>query len=122
MKTMSFGLTTVATLALFAAALDAGAPAAEKQKIERLIKHVAGLKDAVFIRNGTEYEAATAGKFLRRKWSSLGGEIKTVDDFITKAASMSSTSGKAYRVRFKDGSEKESGPYLREVLKKMQAP
>ena len=35
----------------------------ENQKIESLIKAVENRKDAKFIRNGSEYDAATAARF-----------------------------------------------------------
>jgi hypothetical protein len=90
-----------------------------KEKIEALIKHVEGLKDAKFVRNDTEYDARTAAKFLRGKWRASEAEIKTAQDFIDKAASVSSTSGKPYLIRFKDGKEIKSGDYLRAELKKL---
>ena len=43
-------------------------PASEKQKIETLIKQVANLKDAKFVRNGSIYNADSVVTFLRRKW------------------------------------------------------
>jgi hypothetical protein len=97
-------------------------PATEKQKIEALIKHVEGLKDAVFVRNGSEYSAKNAAKFLRGKWDSNKEKIKTAKDFIEKAASESSTSGKPYLIRFKDGKETKSGVYLTTELKKLERP
>src|SRR5262245_32882386 len=84
-----------------------GAPS-EKEKIEALIKHVEGLKDAVFVRNGTDYDAATAGRFLRGKWDQAAG-VKSAKDFIDKVGSVSSTSGKPYLIRFKDGKEVKAG-------------
>lgn len=63
-------------------------PRAEKEKIEALIKHLEGLKDAKFIRNGSEYDAKSAAKFIRGKWDSKEKEIKTAADFIEKAASV----------------------------------
>jgi hypothetical protein len=92
----------------------------ESQKIEALVKHVEGLKDAKFVRNGTEYDAKTAGTFLRRKWESNKREIKTARDFIDKAASASSTSGKPYLIRYKSGKETKSGDYLLAELKKLE--
>ena len=92
----------------------------ERQKIEVLIKHVEGLKDAVFVRNGSEYSAKNAAKFLRGKWDSNKASIKTAKDFIEKAASESSTTGKPYLIRFKDGKETKSGVYLLAELKKLE--
>jgi hypothetical protein len=92
----------------------------EKEKIEALIKHVEGLKGAKFIRNGREYDAETAAKFLRGKWEAKEKQIKTARDFIEKVATKSGTSGKAYQVRLKDGTKKKSAEYLTEQLKKIE--
>jgi hypothetical protein len=95
---------------------------AEKKKIESLIKHVEGLKDAKFIRNDTEYDPKTAATFLRRKWSSAGADVKTAVDFIEKLATKSSTTGKPYKIKFKDGKEHPSGDYLKAHLEKLKEP
>lgn len=87
--------------------------------IEGLIEHIANLPEAKFVRNGVEYDAKTAAKFLRGKWESNSSDIKTATDFIEKAASVSSTTGKPYLIRFKDGKETKSGEYLLEQLRKL---
>ncbi len=99
----------------------AEAPAPEKQKIESLLTHVGGLKDAKFIRNGTDYDAKTAVTFLRGKWNRSDDEIKSAQDFIAKAATGSSTSGKPYLIRFKDGREVACAAYLKGELTKLEA-
>jgi hypothetical protein len=91
----------------------------EKEKIEALIKHVEGLKDAVFVRNGTDYDAATAARFLRGKWDQAA-DVKSAKEFIDKVASVSSTSGKPYLIRFKDGKAVKAGDYLRAELEKIE--
>jgi hypothetical protein len=91
----------------------------EKDKIEALIKHVEGLDDAVFVRNGSEYDAKTAAKFLRGKWDKEP-DVKTARDFIAKVASKSSTSGKPYTIRLKDGTEAKSADYLAKQLEKIE--
>ena len=96
------------------------APTAERQKIEWLIRQVGDLKDAKFIRNGSTYEVPTAVRFLRRKWDANAAEVKSARDFIDKVASMSSTSGKPYLIRFKDGREIKSGEYLSGELQKLE--
>ena len=93
----------------------------EAEKIEALIKHLGGLKDATFIRNGSDYDAKTAATFLHRKWQAQEKNIKTAADFIDKVASISSTSGKPYVIRFKGAREVKSGDYLKEQLKKLDA-
>ena len=94
-------------------------PNSEKQKIETLIKQVANLKDAKFVRNGSAYNADSAAVFLRRKWQANESEVKTAQDFIDKVASFSATSGKPYLIRFKDGSESQSRDFLLAQLKKL---
>jgi hypothetical protein len=96
----------------------AGAPPEERAKIEALISHIGSLKKAVFIRNGKEYDAASAAKFLRGKWEAKDKDIKTATEFIEKVATKSSTTGKAYRIRLEDGTETDCGPYLSGRLKK----
>jgi hypothetical protein len=97
-------------------------PLTEKQKIEALIKHVEALENAKFVRNDKEYEAKTAARFLRGKWEANEAQIKTAKDFIEKAASVSSTTGKPYLIRLKDGKEQKCGDYLTEQLKKLENP
>src|SRR4029077_3397942 len=91
----------------------------EKQKIEALIKEVANLKDAKFVRNGSNYNADSAAVFLRRKWEANESEVKTARDFIDKVGSFSGTSGKPYLIRFKDGGEIKSRDFLLAQLKKL---
>jgi len=95
-------------------------PASEHQKIEALLQHVEHLTDAVFIRNNQAYNAKTAARFLRGKWGATQAEITTAQDFIAHVASVSSTSGQPYRIRFKDGREIPSGAYLTTVLKQLE--
>ena len=91
-------------------------PASEKAKIEALIRHVETLTEAAFIRNQKVYNAQIAAQFLRHKWAAALVEITTAQDFIEKIASISSTSGQPYRIRFPEGREVPSGDYLRAVL------
>ena len=87
----------------------------ETQKIEALID-VVRRTDAVFVRNGKTYDAASAAKLMRYKWKKHKADIATADDFIERAASKSLATGKAYRIRFPDGTETSSGDYLRRKL------
>ena len=96
-------------------------PNSEKQKIEALIKQIANLKDAKFVRNGSAYNANSAAVFLRRKWEANESEVKTALDFIDKVASFSGTSGKLYLIRFKDGGEIKSRDFLLAQLKKLDS-
>lgn len=98
----------------------AAEPKTETEKIEQLISHVGSLSNAKFVRNGSEYDAKTAAKFLRGKWDANKAEIKTASDFISKAATKSSTTGKPYLIRLKDGKEVACATYLTEQLKALK--
>ena len=99
------------------------APAlSEAQKIEALIAAVEHLPGAVFIRNGTEYDAAKAAAHLRRKLDYAGKKVKTADQFIQHLATGSSMTGKPYKIRFADGRTVDSASFFREQLRKLDAP
>lgn len=100
-------------------AADTATPATTQ--IEALINEIQTLKDASFVRNGSTYDAKTAAKFLRGKWDSHKGEINSAADFIERAASVSSTTGKPYLIRFNDGREIKCGDFLNEKLEKLKA-
>ena len=57
-------------------------PPHEQTRIEKLIRYVETQKALKFIRNGTEYTAEDAGKFLRGKLEAMGGEVTTARQFI----------------------------------------
>ena len=97
------------------------ASAAERQKIEALIKQVGDLKDAKFVRNGSTYEPSTAVRFLRGKWGANDSAVKSAREFIEKVASASGTSGTPYLIRFKDGREIKSREYLLAELQKLES-
>jgi hypothetical protein len=112
-------LASVATRWTLAAELSAD----EKAKIEKLIEHVGGLKDAKFVRNDVEYDAASAAKFLQAKWEANAAEIASARQFIEQVATKSSTSGKPYLIRFKSGDaiqDVASGKYLLEQLQRIE--
>src|SRR5262249_34347630 len=88
---------------------DDAVPEVQQQQIEALIKQIESLDDAKFIRNGSEYDAKAAARFLKAKWDANPAGVNTADDFIEKIASISSTSGKPYLIRLKDGQEIKAG-------------
>lgn len=100
----------------------AGLPDGEKKKIEFLISHLESIKDASFSRNGKEYDSKSAAKFLRGKWNANKDDILTAKDFIAKAATKSSTTGKSYLIRLKAGAPQvPCADYLNERLKEFEA-
>lgn len=98
---------------------SAAAPAApaidQHARIEGLLAALAA-SHVVFIRNGSEHSPAEAADHLRSKWERAGDRVRTAEDFIEVLGSRSSQTGEAYRVRAEDGSEREAGPWLRELL------
>jgi hypothetical protein len=116
-RILAFGFILAISFASFARAETLAA--AEKQKIEALIKQVGLLKEAQFVRNGSTYNADNAATFLRRKWQANASEVSTALDFIEKVASISGTSGKPYLIRFKDGKEIRSRDFLLGELRKL---
>lgn len=90
----------------------------ETKRIENLISHVENLKDVKFIRNGSSYDPKDAAKFPRGKWRAKEKEIRTAESFIEKAATVSSSSGKPYLIKCRDGRVVNCGDYLREQSKK----
>ncbi len=95
----------------------AAEPAEENAKIQALIEEIRTLKDSRFIRNGKEYDAASAAKFVKAKWEANQKDVHTTADFVEKVATKSSTTGKPYLIRFKDGKEIPCAKFLRELKK-----
>ena len=110
----------VASLGFGGLANAADLAAVEKTKIESLISNIENLGDAKFIRNGSEYDAKTAAKFLRGKWEKKAKEIATDKDFIDKAATKSDTSGKPYMIQVKGQAATPCGSYLQAELEKLE--
>ncbi|HLO25779.1 MAG TPA: DUF5329 family protein [Geobacteraceae bacterium] len=110
----------LAVLALFSGVVSAQ-DTMEKKKIEFLISSVENLKEAKFIRNGSEYNGKEAAEHLRMKLKNAGGRVKTADDFIRLCASKSYISGKPYMIRSSDGKTIKSEEYFREKLKEFNS-
>ena len=89
-----------------------------KKMIELLLAEVES-SGLTFIRNGKEHSPEKAAAHLRRKWRYAGSKIKTPEQFIDELASKSSTTGKPYLMRLKDGSTVKSADWLRERLEDM---
>jgi Family of unknown function (DUF5329) len=107
---------TAIALVLIAAAHAAPTPAA-KAEIEYLLSAV-GSSDCRFYRNGTWYDAKSAAAHLRYKYESLVAKdlIRDTDDFIDRAATKSSLSGRDYAIKCEGIVEKSSRQWLTDVL------
>ncbi len=116
------GLTVCLAIGCGAARLNAADKLeTETDKIEALISHIEGMKQARFVRNGKEYDAKIAGRFLRYLWNANEEDIETAEDFI-RVAGTASGAGIPYLVRFQDGRESKSRDYLTDQLKKLESP
>jgi len=93
----------------------------EPAKIEALITTIESMSDAKFVRNGSEYSAKNAAKFLRGKWDANKDEVKTAGDFIDRIATKSSTTGKPYLIRPNGAAETPCADFLRSRLKQIEA-
>lgn len=112
--------------ALFAAgwatahgAARAEPPPAERARIEALIAAVGRRSDIRFLRNGREYSAAQAADFLRGKFQWQIDRITTVQHFIERVGTRSTSSGEPYQVRLADGRVVTSAEFLTQELRRL---
>jgi hypothetical protein len=85
---------------------------AERYKIAYLMNAI-GSSDLVFIRNGAEYTGGEAKSHLQDKLDIVGVRVHTAEDFIVYVGSTSNETGLPYYVRLADGTQMESGTWLR---------
>ena len=98
------------------AALDA----AGQREVAALLDYV-GNSHCRFIRNGSEYSGVDAKAHLQSKLKYLEhrDQINSAEEFIARAASTSSFSGKPYKVNC-DGKEQLSADWLTEELLRLR--
>ncbi len=113
-------LVSVTTL-MALGAVAAAPPPHEQTRIEKLIRFVETQRDMKFIRNGTEYSCADAGRFLRGKLDAMGKDVTTAREFIERIATKSTMSGKPYEVKFGDGKTMLASQFLGEELKRIES-
>lgn len=87
---------------------------AEPAAIDRLLARIAAA-DVTFLREGEAYDGKAAAEHLRRKLRAAGASIQTVDQFIARIGTRSSTTGHPYRVRLRDGTELDAARWLRSL-------
>lgn len=100
----------------------------EEEKVERLIRFI-GEQKATYIRNGTEHTPKEAMDHIRSKFNRARrmfwffGPSKKIGarEFIEKIASHSSTTGRPYQMKYKNGKVAEDlGPLLTRELAKIE--
>jgi len=95
---------------------------AARGEIEVLLSRLAE-SGCQFLRNGNWYPAGEAQVHLRRKLDYLvdKGAVASAEDFIERAASQSSMSGRAYQVKCGSRAPVASGAWLRAELQRLRA-
>lgn len=116
---LASGLLLFVALQAFAQHGDA---ADGEREIEALIS-VLGASTCEFERNGRWYGGERAQAHLRRKYDYLRkrGLVGNAEQFIVRAASASSLSGKAYHVRCPGQGVVESAAWFRSELRRLRA-
>lgn len=102
---------------LFCAAAHAAPPPAAKTEISYLLSTVAN-SGCDFFRNGTWHDSKAAAAHLTSKLDYLVARdlIQSAEDFIDKAATQSSMSGRAYAIRCRGVEAVPSNQWLRILL------
>ena len=110
-------LASTAIALVFIAAAHAAPTPAAKAEIEYLLSAVAS-SDCRFYRNGTWYDAKSAAAHLRAKYETLAarGLVTDTDDFIDRAATKSSLSGRDYAIKCEGLAEISSRQWLAGLL------
>ena len=111
-------------LAILPLLSQAAPPPAARQEIAHLIGYLTA-SGCSFQRNGSWHDAADAAKHLQRKYNYLQKRdlVATSEDFIARAASESSLSGKPYQVRCSGNAPVASAAWLKaELAKYRRAP
>ena len=98
-------------------AVHAELDAQGQREVAALLAFV-GQSPCTFIRNGTSYGAADARKHLELKLKYLleQNQVNSAEEFIDRAGTQSSFSGKPYRVNC-GGEERASADWLKEELR-----
>lgn len=89
----------------------------EQDRVERLLAHVAAA-DITFVREGIDHTGAEAAEHLRRKLAAVDATL-TLEQFIERIGSRSSTTGQEYQVRTAAGTVLAAGDWLRQEAERM---
>lgn len=102
--------------------VQAASPTNTQTEVDFLLGYLA-VSGCEFYRNGTWYDSSAAQAHLRKKYTYLAAlnMVKSADDFIEKAGSESSFSGKAYQVRCNGGAAVTSRKWLSDELARFRS-
>ena len=112
---LAFSFAAVAGLGSTAARAEV--PPAARAEIDHLVAYVAA-SGCDFYRNGLWYDSKKGAEHLQMKLDYLSGRnlVQAAADFIDKAATQSSMSSLAYKVRCADGEPVASAKWLNDEL------
>jgi Family of unknown function (DUF5329) len=118
----SITVCAIAALSLAVVAASAAPSANAQHEIDALIAGL-GNSDCAFERNGSWHDAKAARAHLQKKYDYLRKRnmADTAELFIERAASKSSMSGKAYRVRCPGKTAEPSERWFRQRLQILRA-
>jgi len=107
---------------VFLTVASAAPPAIAQTEISYLLGSIES-SACEFYRNGSWYDSKRAQAHLRGKYEILvaADQISTAEDFIEKAATKSSLSGRPYQVRCGGGEAVTSNQWLRDTLARYRA-
>ena len=107
------------SLAILPLLSHAAPPPAARQEIAHLIAYLTA-SGCSFQRNGSWHDAADAAKHIQRKYDYLLKRdlVASSEDFIARAATESSLSGKPYQVRCGGNAPLASAAWLKAELAK----
>jgi len=97
-------------------------PAPVQAEVNQLLESIA-TSGCEFFRNGSWHDAKQAQLHLRYKYEALAArnQIGTAEDFIEKAATRSSLSGRPYAIRCGDGIIVTTNQWLRDELARLRS-
>jgi hypothetical protein len=99
----------------------AAAPREDLEVVVEKLLAILSTSKLTFVRNGSDHTGVEASAHIRSKYEGARDAIKTPEDFIEKAASRSSLTGKPYLVKFADGTTQPLGAWLTERLAELRA-
>ncbi|GAA0345661.1 YfeK family protein [Morganella psychrotolerans] len=88
----------------------------EETRVDNLLIAVGKQEQLLFIRNGSEHNAAEAESHLRLKLGKTKKRLKTAEQFVDNVASKSSITGTPYQVKLPGQPPVDAQIYLSQLL------
>jgi len=94
-------------------------PETQKHEVAHLLDFVSQ-SGCLMKRNGSQHTAQEAVKHIQKKYDYYRDRIKTTEDFIDRAASHSSLSGKSYKILCPGEKPRITSAWLKEELRRFR--